>query len=124
MPNVLADAAARCRNALLLLLAMLIAGSAFTAGQASGAEMRLAALGANRPLHVAPEIAANPNMTPLPKMAQARCPGGQLVFLSRACGCNGACCLCSREAPYLNHCTCRCEALPTPCAQGHSAGRP
>jgi hypothetical protein len=67
---------------------------------------------------------AGPAMSVLPRTAQARCPGGQLVFLSRACGCNGACCLCSRQAPYLNHCTCRCEAAPTPCPQGHSAGRP
>lgn len=115
---------ARCPGVFLLLLATLLSGLVHLADKGFAADVRVAAVGASRPLHVAPEIAAKPDMTPLPKMAQARCPGGQLVFLSRACGCNGACCLCSREAPYLNHCTCRCEQVPTPCAQGHSAGRP
>ena len=90
---------------------------------AAASEGRLAALElSSRPLFKLPE--AGRDMSTLPKAAQARCPGGQLVFLSRACGCNGACCQCSRQAPYLNHCTCRCEATPSPCAQGHSAGRP
>jgi hypothetical protein len=120
MRNVLA----RCASVLLMLLAVLLLGPVQPTGPASAADPQLAAASGMRPLYAAPEAVAKPDMTPLPKKAQARCPGGQLVFLSRACGCNGACCLCSREAPYLNHCTCRCEAVPTPCAQGHSAGRP
>jgi hypothetical protein len=106
----------------LLVLAVLASGAAAFVGTAYGSDVRLAALEGVRPLFRVPEVEGP--MTPLPKAAQARCPGGQLVFLSRACGCNGACCLCSRQTPYLNHCTCRCEAVPTPCAQGHSAGRP
>jgi hypothetical protein len=98
-------------------------GMAHFADRVSAADVRVAAVGASRPIYTTPD-AAKPHMTPLPKVAQARCPGGQLVFLSRACGCNGACCLCSRETPYLNQCTCRCEANPSPCARGHSAGNP
>ena len=114
---------ARSSSVLLLMLAVLLTGIVQLADRVSAADVRVAALGASRPLYTAPDT-AKPYMTPLPKAAQARCPGGQLVFLSRACGCNGACCLCSREARYLNHCTCRCEAVPSPCAQGHSAGNP
>lgn len=106
----------------LLVLALLMSGMGPLVSAAHGGDMRLAALENSRPLFRIPEPTGP--MTPLPKVVQARCPGGQLVFLSRACGCNGACCLCSRQAPYLNHCTCRCEATPSPCAQGHSAGRP
>ena len=64
----------------------------------------------------APDARASPqqNMSTLPKTAQMRCPAGQLVFLSTACGCNGACCACSQGARYLNHCTCRCEQAPPP----------
>lgn len=119
----MSNVVARCSSVLLLLLAMLLTGFVHLADQVSAADVRVAALSGSRPLYLAPDT-AKPNMTPLPKVAQARCPGGQLVFLSRACGCNGACCLCSRQTPYLNHCTCRCEAQPSPCAQGHSAGRP
>src|SRR5262245_9150322 len=104
---------------LFLLLVILVQ----FAGRVSAAEMPVAGLGASQPLYAAPAV-AKPHLTPLPRLAQGRCPGGQLVFLSRACGCNGACCLCSRQAPYLNHCTCRCEANPSPCARGHSAGNP
>jgi hypothetical protein len=114
---------ARYPGVFLLLLAMLLSGLVHLADKVSAADVHTAGVSGSRPLHVAPDT-TKPDMTPLPKTAQARCPGGQLVFLSRACGCNGACCLCSREAPYLNHCTCRCEAQPSPCAQGHSAGRP
>lgn len=106
----------------LLVLALLVSGAGWVIDAAYGGEVRLAALESSRPLFKVPEPTGP--LTPLPKAAQARCPGGQLVFLSRACGCNGACCLCSRQTPYLNHCTCRCEATPSPCAQGHSAGRP
>ena len=119
----MSDVLARYPRALLLLLAIFLAGVVHFADQASGADVRVAGLVGSRPLYAAPDT-VKPNMTPLPRMAQARCPGGQLVFLSRACGCNGACCLCSRERPYLNHCTCRCEESPSPCAQGHSAGNP
>ncbi len=68
---------------------------------------------------------ASQNMSTLPKTAQMRCPAGQLVFLSTACGCNGACCACSQGARYLNHCTCRCEQAPPPpasCRFGFSVG--
>jgi len=61
---------------------------------------------------------------PKQQTAQFRCPGGQLVFLTRACGCNGACCACSGNQRYLNHCTCKCEATPSACSKGHSAGNP
>jgi hypothetical protein len=106
-----------------LLLAMLAAGAAQLAHAVSGGDTPLS-LASFGPVSVAPGAAVKPNVLRPPQSAQARCPGGQLVFLSRACGCNGACCLCSRQTPYLNHCTCRCEAQPSPCAQGHSAGRP
>ena len=118
MSNVLS----RSSSALFLFLAILMAGIVHLADRVSGADVGVATLGASRPLYTTDT--ARPHMTPLPRVAQARCPGGQLVFLSRACGCNGACCLCSRETPYLNHCTCRCEANPSPCARGHSAGNP
>lgn len=64
------------------------------------------------------------NMSAWVKTAQARCPAGQLVFLTNACGCNGACCACSAQVPYLDHCSCRCSATPpTTCNRGFSAGR-
>ena len=113
----MSDMIARTSRVLFLFLAVLMTGMVHLADRVSGADVRVAAVGAT------PD-AAKPHMTPLPQVAQARCPGGRLVFLSRACGCNGACCLCSRETPYLNHCTCRCEAVPTACARGHSAGNP
>src|SRR5262245_50249376 len=113
----------RCSGVVFLFLAILMTGMVNFADRVSGADVRVAAVGTSRPLYVAPNT-SNPHMTPLPREAQARCPGGQLVFLSRACGCNGACCLCSRENRFLNHCTCRCEATPSPCVQGHSAGNP
>ena len=111
----MSDMIARTSRVLFLFLAVLMTGMVHLADRVSGADVRVAA--------VTPDT-AKPHMTPLPQVAQARCPGGRLVFLSRACGCNGACCLCSRETPYLNHCTCRCEAVPTACARGHSAGNP
>jgi hypothetical protein len=114
---------ARVSAAAFLFLAIVLAATGNVADRVSAADAQVAGLAASTPLSAAPE-AATPRMTPLPRMAQARCPGGQLVFLSRACGCNGACCLCSRQTPYLNHCTCRCEAVPSPCARGHSAGNP
>ena len=114
---------ARISAAAFLFLAIVVAATGHVVDRVSAADAQVAGLPASTPLSAVPEAAA-PRMTPLPRMAQGRCPGGQLVFLSRACGCNGACCLCSRETPYLNHCTCRCEANPSPCAQGHSAGLP
>jgi len=64
------------------------------------------------------------NMSAWLKTVQARCPPGQLVFLTNACGCNGACCACSAQAPFLDHCSCRCSATqPTSCNTGFSAGR-
>jgi len=58
------------------------------------------------------------------KTAQARCPPGQLLFLTSACGCNGACCACSPQAPYLDHCSCKCSpTASTTCRIGISAGR-
>jgi len=104
--------------ALVLFLAIAMTAMLHLADRASAAGQQIAGVSASTP------DTATPRMTPMPRMAQGRCPGGQLVFLSRACGCNGACCLCSRQTPYLNHCTCRCEAVPTPCARGHSAGNP
>src|SRR5262245_10631200 len=105
--------------ALILFLAIAMTAMLHLADRASAADQQVAGLSAS----AAPGTAVA-RMPPMPRLAQARCPGGQLVFLSRACGCNGACCLCSRQTPYLNHCTCRCEAVPTPCARGHSAGNP
>ena len=105
------------------LLAMLVMGIAQLTDAASAADTPVPGLVGFGPLSILPDV-VRPNVLRPPQLAQARCPGGQLVFLSRACGCNGACCLCSRQTPYLNHCTCRCEAAPSPCAQGHSAGRP
>jgi len=84
---------------IFLLLAAMMATVHF-ADRASSADVRVAAVEASGQLYTAPG-AARPQATPLPRVAQARCPGGRLVFLSRACGCNGACCRCSRETPYL-----------------------
>jgi hypothetical protein len=68
--------------------------------------------------------AKSPEMSAWIKTAQARCPPGQLVFLTNACGCNGACCACSAQAPYLDNCSCKCSATqPTTCNRGYSAGR-
>ena len=54
---------------------------------------------------------AEPRMTPWNRSAQVRCPSGQIVFLTRECGCNnGACCKCSANERYLNHCDCKCSA--------------
>jgi len=119
----MSSVAAKSSGLLFLFLAILMTAMVHFTHRVSAADVQIAAVGASRPLYTAPD-AAKPHMTPLPQIAQARCPGGRLVFLSRACGCNGACCLCSRETPYLNHCTCRCEAVPTACARGHSAGNP
>jgi len=70
------------------------------------------------------EDAKSAGMSAWVKTAQARCPPGQLVFLTNACGCNGACCACSAQTPYLDHCSCRCSATPpTTCNRGFSAGR-
>jgi hypothetical protein len=107
----------------LLALALLLAGWAQAADAASAGDLPRLSPVSYGPVSVVPGP-VKPNLLRPLQSAQARCPGGQLVFLSRACGCNGACCLCSRQTPYLNHCTCRCEAQPSPCAQGHSAGRP
>ncbi len=107
----------------LLVVALLLAGCVQVAGTASAGDVSGLSPVSYGPVSVVPGP-VKPNLLRPLQSAQARCPGGQLVFLSRACGCNGACCLCSRQTPYLNHCTCRCEAQPSPCAQGHSAGRP
>lgn len=94
------------------------------AGPAAAAETQTASLNERA---AEPGVRASPqqNMSTLPKTAQMRCPAGQLVFLSTACGCNGACCACSQGARYLNHCTCRCEQAPPPpasCRFGFSVG--
>jgi hypothetical protein len=93
-------------------------------GPAVAAEVQTASLNQGA---AAPQVRAAPgqNMSTLPRTAQMRCPAGQLVFLSTACGCNGACCACSQGARYLNHCTCRCEQAPPPpasCRFGFSVG--
>lgn len=70
--------------------------------------------------------ANKPIMTPWTRTAQARCPSGQLVFLTSECGCRGACCNCAANARYLNHCTCQCSPNPPPpgaCMKGFSIGR-
>jgi len=65
-----------------------------------------------------------PDMSVWIKTAQARCPPGQLVFLTNACGCNGACCACSAQAAFLDHCSCMCSPTPpSACNRGFSAGR-
>jgi hypothetical protein len=91
-------------------------------GSAIAAETQTASLNEQASLDAR---ASRQNMSTLPKTAQMRCPAGQLVFLSTACGCNGACCACSQGARYLNHCTCRCEQAPPPpasCRFGFSVG--
>ena len=103
---------------LLLFAAMLLAGTVQLARPVSGADVRVSAL------VVEPGARGVRSSTPKQQMTQFRCPGGQLVFLTRACGCNGACCACAPNMRYLNHCTCRCEAVPTACTKGHSAGNP
>ena len=67
-----------------------------------------------------------PRMTPWTREAQVRCPSGKILFLTRECNCNGACCNCGANARYLNHCTCECSANPPPanaCMKGFSVGR-
>jgi len=109
----------RLPRLLLLLAAMLLAGTVQLAGPVvSGADVRVSAL------VVEPGVRGVRSNIPKQQMTQFRCPGGQLVFLTRACGCNGACCACAPNVRYLNHCTCRCEAVPTACTKGHSAGNP
>ena len=108
----------RLPRLLLLFAAMLLAGTVQLAGPVSGGDVRVSAL--------VEESGARGVRSDIPKQqtTQFRCPGGQLVFLTRACGCNGACCACAPNVRYLNHCTCRCEAAPTACTKGHSAGNP
>jgi hypothetical protein len=109
----------RLPRLLLLFAAMLLAGTVQLAGPVvSGADVRVSAL------VVEPGVRGMRSDIPKQQMTQFRCPGGQLVFLTRACGCNGACCACAPNVRYLNHCTCRCEAVPTACTKGHSAGNP
>ena len=69
---------------------------------------------------------AEPRMTPWVRSAQARCPSGQVIFLTNECNCKGACCNCSGNERYWNHCTCKCSATPPPpgsCMKGFSVGR-
>jgi len=97
------------------------------AGPSIGGEARLAGVSGPSTLprlteKFAPK--AGDDMSPWLQPVQARCPAGQLVFLTSACGCNGACCRCSAETPYLDHCTCRCSATPpSECRTGFSAAR-
>lgn len=111
---------------LALLLAVLLTAGVRHMEAAQAGDVFLASLSADGLSAGIATPAEKPGaaMSRLPKTAQFRCPGGQLVFLSRACGCNGACCACTGNARYLNHCTCRCEPAPTPCAKGHSVGNP
>jgi hypothetical protein len=93
-------------------------------GPAAAAETQTASLGERA---TPPALRAQPqrSMSTLPQTAQMRCPAGQLVFLSAACGCNGACCACSLAQRYLNHCTCQCQQTPPPagaCRFGFSVG--
>ena len=108
----------RLPTLLLLFAATLLAGTVQLAGPVSGADVRVSALVGE------PGVRGMRSNIPKQQMTQFRCPGGQLVFLTRACGCNGACCACAPNVRYLNHCTCRCEAVPTACTKGHSAGNP
>jgi hypothetical protein len=119
-------AMARASVGLMLLLAVLLTGATRHADVALAGDVFLASLSDDGLTAGIATPVEKPGaaMSRLPKTAQFRCPGGQLVFLSRACGCNGACCACTGNARYLNHCTCRCEPAPTPCAKGHSVGNP
>lgn len=91
----------------------------------AAAETQTASLG-ERAAPPAVRVQPQRSMSTLPQTAQMRCPAGQLLFLSSACGCNGACCAaCPQGARYLNHCTCRCEAAPpaaAACRFGFSVG--
>jgi hypothetical protein len=118
------------RNAAGVLLVLILACACLGAGTptATGGEQRSAEQpavvleGLPGPLDWL--IAPPKEMNRWTKTAQARCPPGQLVFLTNACGCNGACCACSGQTPYLDHCTCKCSATPpTACRNGFSAGR-
>ena len=108
---------ARLSRLVVVLAALVFAGLLPSMPPVAAADTQIAALSA-------PGAPAARSGAPQQKMSQFRCPGGQLVFLTRACGCNGACCACSGNARYLNHCTCRCESAPTSCSKGHSAGNP
>jgi hypothetical protein len=113
----------RVPELLLLFAAMLLGGIMLLGGPVSAADVAAPASAEAGAPAVRPN-GAKRQMSPRVETAQFRCPGGQLVFLTRACGCNGACCACAANARYLNHCTCQCEAVPTPCTKGHSAGTP
>ena len=113
----MSNALTRLSRLLILFAALLLAGTVQPAAPVAAAETQIAALAEQ----AAPQ---QRSAAPQQKMSQFRCPGGQLVFLTRACGCNGACCAYAANARYLNHCTCRCEAAPSSCSKGHSAGNP
>jgi hypothetical protein len=115
--------------ALIVSCLLLITSTARVAllpiGQAFAADVRLASLHEDA---AAPQAnrTEKRSMTPWPRMAQVRCPMGQLVFLTTECGCKGACCNCSANARYLNHCTCQCSTNPPSagaCIKGFSVGR-
>jgi hypothetical protein len=116
---------AACILACLILLSGIARVALLPIGEAWGAETQVASLqeqGASGPIGAADKS----RMTPRPQTAQARCPSGQLVFLTTECGCRGACCNCAANARYLNHCSCQCSPNPPPagaCMKGFSVGR-
>ena len=115
--------------ALIVSCLLLITGAALVAllpiGQALGADMQVVSWRENDAVRQANRTEKR-NMTPWSRTAQVRCPMGQLVFLTTECGCRGACCNCSANARYLNHCTCQCSPNPPSagaCIKGFSVGR-
>ena len=108
-----------------LLLTLSFARVALPGGEAWAAETVVASVHEGG----APSQAnrgAEPRMTPWAREAQVRCPAGKIIFLTRECNCNGACCNCSADKKYWNHCTCECSASPPPaaaCIKGFSVGR-
>ena len=111
--------------ACLFLLTAVTRVGLMPGGQALGAEVLVAGLQEDG---AAGQVSKTDkrNMTPWSQTAQVRCPSGQLVFLTTECGCRGACCNCSANTRYLNHCSCQCSPNPPPaaaCMKGFSVGR-
>jgi hypothetical protein len=116
---------AACILACLVLLSGLTRPALSPVGEARGAETQVASLEAQEASRQIVDTGRS-SMPARTQTAQARCPGGQIVFLTRECGCNGACCNCSANVRYLNHCTCQCSPNPPPpgsCMKGFSVGR-
>src|SRR5262245_24564769 len=80
-------------RALILACLVLLSGRTLLAllpiGEARAAEAQVASLQAEEASRQIIDTGRS-SMPARTQTAQARCPGGQIVFLTRECGCNGA----------------------------------